>query len=201
MILSKVKNYNVAMLLNNVISIIYTKIFWKKARLIRYPICVFGKQHMKYEEGLTIGKNSKIDMVRDCKKNIYTLIIGKNCIFGEMLHIAANNRVIIGNNLLAASRVFITDTNHGIYIGEKQDDPQVEPISRKLSYKDTIIGNNVWIGENVSILAGSRVGNGCIVAANSVVTKSFDDNCIIAGNPARIIKKYDSETKKWCRIY
>ena len=55
--------------------------------------------------------------------------------------------------------------------------------------KKVSIGNNVWIGGGVTILPGVSLGNNVVVGAGSVVTKSFPDNVIIAGNPATIIKK------------
>ena len=54
--------------------------------------------------------------------------------------------------------------------------------------KGVKIGDNCWLDSKVTFLDGSKVGNGCIVAAGSVVTKSFEDNVIIAGVPAKIIK-------------
>lgn len=51
-----------------------------------------------------------------------------------------------------------------------------------------VIGNNVWLGDKVTVLSGVRIGNNVTVAANSVVTKDVPDNCIVAGIPARIIK-------------
>ena len=57
------------------------------------------------------------------------------------------------------------------------------------SHKGIIVGDNCWIGAKATILDGVRIGNGCVIAAGSVVTKSFPDNVIIAGNPAKIIKK------------
>lgn len=61
------------------------------------------------------------------------------------------------------------------------------------------IGRGCWIGEKVSIMPGVVLGNKCVVGANSVVTKSFPDYCIIGGIPARIIKKYDFIEHRWVR--
>ena len=58
-----------------------------------------------------------------------------------------------------------------------------------VSNGDISIGNNVWICDNVVILAGAKIGNNCVIAANSVVNKEFPDNCLIGGVPAKIIKK------------
>ena len=60
------------------------------------------------------------------------------------------------------------------------------------------IGDNVWIGENLVILAGASIGDGCIVGANSVITGSIPDHCIVVGNN-KIIKQYDQSTKSWER--
>ena len=59
-----------------------------------------------------------------------------------------------------------------------------------------IIGNNVWIGENPVILAGASIGDGCIIGANSIVTKDIPAGSIVIGNGI-IIKKYDSERCEW----
>lgn len=65
----------------------------------------------------------------------------------------------------------------------------VPPLERRMVSKGSVvIGNNVWIGDKVTILAGVRIGDGVIVAANSVVTKDIPDYCVVGGNPARILK-------------
>ena len=60
---------------------------------------------------------------------------------------------------------------------------------------DTVIGNDVWIGQNAVILPGVHIGNGAIIGANSVVGKDVEAYSVVAGNPARIIRKrFDDET-------
>lgn len=112
--------------------------------------------------------------------------IGDNVRMNYGCHIGAINKIKIGNNVLFGSHVFVTDHNHGRCISEEMDIP---PDDRKLYSKGpVIIGDNVWVGENVVILSGVTIGNGCIIGANSVVTKSVGEKCVVAGNPARVIR-------------
>ena len=69
-----------------------------------------------------------------------------------------------------------------------------------LSAKSMIIHDDVWIGELVSVFPGVEIGKGAIIGANSVVTKSVPEYCIVAGNPAKVIKKYDFESKQWIKV-
>ena len=107
------------------------------------------------------------------------------------MHIVAYNELKIGNDVLMASKIFISDSNHGCYTGENQDSPESKPNARPLVCSRVSIGDRVWIGENAVILAGSRIGSGCIVGANSVVKGEFPDNTMIVGSPARVVKYWD----------
>ncbi|RYE37044.1 MAG: acyltransferase, partial [Sphingobacteriaceae bacterium] len=60
--------------------------------------------------------------------------------------------------------------------------------------------DDCWIGANVVITAGTTIGKHCVIAAGAVVTKNVPDFCIAAGNPARIIKKYNAEQKAWLKV-
>lgn len=117
--------------------------------------------------------------------------IGNNCCIGEYNHITACNRITIGDGLLTGRFVYIGDNAHGGLSWEEADIP---PARRSLQSKgEVIIGNNVWIGDKVTILAGVHIGNNVIVAANAVVTKDIPDNSMVAGIPARIVKQMVKE--------
>lgn len=115
------------------------------------------------------------------------LLIGDNVIMNYNVHIGCINKIQIGNNVLFASNIFITDHFHG---DTKNVNFEIPPVERDLFSKGpVIIEDNVWIGENVSIMPNVTIGKGCIIGANSLVTKSFPANSIIGGVPAKIIKK------------
>ncbi len=114
------------------------------------------------------------------------IIIGNNVIFQSDCHIGSINSIIIEDNVLLASRVYISDHYHGDLNFKDLDTP---PRLRDLSSKGPVlIRRNTWIGEGVSIMPNVTIGCNCIVGANSVVTKDVPDNAIVAGAPAQIIK-------------
>jgi lipopolysaccharide O-acetyltransferase len=168
------------------------------ARLIRYPIDIRGKRNIQFGNNLTIGHHCRIET--HCADARKVLIIGNNTQINDFVHIAAKEKVFIGDNVLIASKVFISDISHGSYKGNDFDsDPMIEPQKRELTSSPINIEENVWIGELVSILPGVTVGKSVVIGANSVVTKDIPAYSIVAGNPATIIKKYNFETKRWER--
>ncbi len=115
------------------------------------------------------------------------VVIGNNVTLNSFCHIGCINKVHIGNNVLIASKVFISDHSHGDVTSEVLKYP---PAERRLTSKGpVIIEDNVWIGENVCVFGNVTIGKNCIIGANSVVTKSIPDNCVAIGSPARILKR------------
>lgn len=110
-----------------------------------------------------------------------------NCVsMNNNIHIGCIDKITIGNNVLLASNIFITDHFHG-YVDER--DLGIPPHLRPLNSKGpVIIEDNVWIGENVTIMPNVTIGSGCIIGANSVVTRSFGSNSVLGGVPAKLIR-------------
>lgn len=162
---------------------------------ISYPFFIRGTQSMQIGTKFKCWGGARIECVGKNNKILTRkLTIGNNVSCGSRIHIAALFRISIGDNCLIGSNVFITDHNHGDYsdrfIGQTLN---IIPSKRKLhSPGEVVIGKNVWIGENVAILPGVKVGPNAVIGSNSVLTKSFPGFCIIAGNPARIIKTLTS---------
>ncbi len=120
-----------------------------------------------------------------------SLIIGNGCVFGYNNHITSVHEVIIGDDVLTANNVYISDNIHEY---EDITKPVMhQPVRFK---KSVIIGAGAWIGENVSII-GASVGKNSVIGANSVVTKDIPDYCVAVGAPAVVIRQYDLHLQKW----
>ena len=93
-------------------------------------------------------------------------------------------RFFAGDKCIIGPNVSIYTTNHSVNPKER--------LNGGVGFKDVSIGNNVWIGGSTVLCPGAHLGNNVVVAAGSVVTKSFDDNVMIGGVPAKIIKYLDA---------
>lgn len=122
------------------------------------------------------------------------LRIGSNCGLGHFNHIYATNRIILEDSILTAERVYISDTLHSY------DNPNVPIKEQKVrATKEVTIGEGSWLGENVCVI-GASIGKHCTIGANSVVTHDIPDYSVAVGSPARVIKRYNFETKQWEKV-
>lgn len=111
------------------------------------------------------------------------IIIGDKVATNNNIFLCAANKISIGNNTLIGQGVVMMDFEaHGMAINERNKLGEIGVVE---------IGKNVWVGNNVTILKNSKIGDNTIVAAGAVVSGSFPENVIIGGIPAKIIKKLD----------
>jgi acetyltransferase-like isoleucine patch superfamily enzyme len=119
-----------------------------------------------------------------------TIFIGKNTILNGVCVVAYEN-VKIGDNCQIASSTLIADTNfHPVDPAQRMRQVRGEAYNfASVKHSPIDVGNNVWIGWNVTILKGAKIGENSIVAAGSVVLAGiYPSNSIIAGNPAIVVK-------------
>ncbi|WP_277425577.1 DapH/DapD/GlmU-related protein [Pseudomonas synxantha] len=161
-----------------------TKIFYSPARIIRQPTRIRGWENMSIGTGFTTGQYCRIEAANG-KEGKKTLTIGSHVEINDACHIAALDSITIGNNVLIASQVYITDHDHGEITKEEL---LIHPNQRKLVYAPVVIEDDVWIGEKVAILKGVTVGKGSVIGAGAVVTKDVPPYSVAAGIPARILK-------------
>ena len=130
---------------------------------------------------ISYDNNSKFE------NNIYisdakNILIGKHCRINE--HVFLQGSVQIGDYVMIAPYVTIHSSTH-VY-----NDIHTPMVLGGLTEANTvIIDDDVWIGKNVVVLPGVKIGKGSIIGANSVVTKDVDEYSIYGGVPAKLIKK------------
>lgn len=166
-------------------SLLVTRIFFRPARIIRQPTRIRGFSNIQLGRNFTTGQYCRIEAGRAGDKITKNLIIGDDVQINDSCHIAAFSSILIGNNVLIASQVFISDHDHG---GVSHLELLVPPRERPLIFAAVVIEDDVWIGEKVVILKGVRVGRGAIVGAGAVVTHDIPAYSVAVGIPARVIR-------------
>jgi acetyltransferase-like isoleucine patch superfamily enzyme len=146
-----------------------------------------GLRFFRLSGDLRLGKYNRVEAIESHLGNVYSPVLkfGSGVSMEDYCHIACINRIVIGDNVLIGSRVFITDHFHGTGIDDLHIPPNLRPLYSK---GPVVIGNNVWIGEGAVVMPGVTIGDNCIIGSNCVVTKSILANHVVGGVPAKIIR-------------
>ncbi|WP_351089086.1 DapH/DapD/GlmU-related protein [Shewanella sp. S1-49-MNA-CIBAN-0167] len=140
-----------------------------------------GHSGIKVGKASTIGAYSFIQVSGSLTDLGLKVHIGDNVGIGEFAHIGGAGGVLIGNDTIIGSYFSVHPENHNFSHSATLIKNQ------GVNRKGIIIGANCWIGAKVTVLDGSRIGDGCVVAAGAVVKGNYPDNVIIGGVPSKIL--------------
>ena len=146
-------------------------------------IDALSKKGVKIGNNVRIGDYTRILCTGSLKKIGVGFEIGDNCGIGENCFFGSAGGINIGNDVIMGQNIRFHSENHNY------SDLNIPIRMQGVTNKGIKIGNDCWIGAGAVFLDGAELGDGCIVAANAVVTKKFPANSVIAGIPARVVKK------------
>lgn len=142
--------------------------------------------------GFKVGYESTIEDFSTINNGMGPVKIGNNTRVG-MSNVLIGP-VTIGDHVIIAQNVVMSGLNHGF------EDISM-PISKQQCTKaEIVVEDEVWIGANAVITSGVKIGKHAVVAAGSVVTKDVPPYSVVAGNPAKVLKQYNPETKLWEKV-
>jgi len=174
---------------------IRTRIVWgwrlyhlgKRSSLTR-PLQVNNPRAVSVGSRVTITDQAVLSDLRPAQGKLPKIVIGDHCRILYRFQCNAAESIDIGDNVLIASNVLITDSDHIVEPGGAPPTQNMKLITRPVRIED-----NCWLGQNAVILKGVTVGHDSIVGANSVVTHNVPPCSVVAGNPARVIKMLSSD--------
>ena len=165
--------------------------FGRGSCLVYPPGTIFGERWIHLGEDTLVGPNVCLSAGMVPGQEMVTdpvVRIGDRTMIGRGSHIVGHFSIDIGDDIQTGPYVYITDQNHGY---ENPDEPVGAQWPNDVPVS---IGSGSWIGTGVVILPGTTLGRNVVVAAGAVVRGTFPDHSVIAGVPARLVRRYDPET-------
>lgn len=151
------------------------------------PVFIYGGKRIVVGNKVRIFPGARLETHRGGQ-----IIIENNVSIGQNFHLISSGEVLkIGADTTISGNVFITNMDHNY------TETGVHILEQDYNVKTTEISENCFVGYGAVIQAGTVLGKQCIVGANSVVRGVFPDYSVLAGAPAKIIKRYNFETNAW----
>lgn len=161
---------------------------------VRRPWTLYNLEYIEIGAATRIGGHTILNPIRHYEGTPHGghIVIGDHVYVGGHCQIHAMQRLEIRAGAVLSDHVYINDASHGM--DPRQGLIMKQPIHSK---GPVVIGEHAFIGFGSVVLPAVTLGRHCIVAARSVVTRSFPDFSMVAGNPARLIKRFHLESGKW----
>lgn len=142
---------------------------------------------VKIGNNVVLGRNTRIECTGSLKHIGRGVKIGDRSTFGSDCFFGAAGGISIGNDVVCGQYIRFHSENHNF------DNLDALIREQGVSHKGIVIGNNCWIGAGAVFLDGAELGDGCVVAANAVITKKFRANSVIGGVPAKVLRERGSQ--------
>ena len=170
-------------------ALIYKPFLGKLGKLsyIGKPLYIHNYKRVFIGSKVRIFPLSRIEVVDESS----SIVFEDNISIGQYFHIISKGKLIIKKNTTISANVLITNVDHSY----EEIDKHI--LDQQLINRETLIGENCFIGYGAVIQAGTILGKQCIVGANAVVRGTFKDYSEIVGVPARVVKRYDIEKQIW----
>jgi len=164
---------------------------------VQFPRRISGGRFISLGRRTEVGADPMIAAISESAGERFSpsVEIGDDVYIGPHLYLVCVSSIKIGRGAVLSEHVFIADVSHGI---SPEDGPIMK--QRLVPGGPISIGENTFLGFRSSVMAGVSIGKHCVIGSNTVVTKSIPDYCLVVGNPGRIIKRYDFESKTWLRV-
>jgi acetyltransferase-like isoleucine patch superfamily enzyme len=163
--------------------------FGRGVRIV-WPLRIVGSRFIRLQDGVTLQYGAYV-AVTGTAASTPLLQIGSGTLIGNYAHIVCSSGIEIGSRVLIADRVYISDNQH-----EYRDVRRAVLDQPVRQLRKVVIGSGSWIGENACII-GCRVGENCVIGANSVVIRDIPDRCVAVGAPAVPVKRYCADSDRW----
>lgn len=185
------------MFVRRIISWCYYNLYVRR-RLARFGRKSYMKYPCKIYNGRYISVGDEVSIFENCNFMVFNLSnISPKILIGNRIRIQSNSQiscagsVIIEDGCTFAANCFISDVTH------QYEDVTIPAFNSNLKIlSPVVIGEGTWVGRNVSIL-GAKIGKHCVIGNSCFVNKDIPDYSVVVGAPARIVKRYNSDTGIW----
>lgn len=151
------------------------------------PVSILGRRKIFIDRNVHIYPGARLEVYGDGE-----IVIEENVSISENVHIVAGaGRLIIKSGTLIGPNVYLSNTDH------EYRDVDKRMMQQALTFRETYIGEDNYIGVNVALLPGTRTGKHVIIGANSTLNRSYPDRSVVAGSPAKVLKTYNKTNGEW----
>jgi acetyltransferase-like isoleucine patch superfamily enzyme len=159
---------------------------------------VHGPERITVEDGVSIASHVTLRAMAEYpwtsppQRFESAIVLKRGCFINSFTEIAAAGRITIGESVMIGQQCCIVDMNHGYEDVTRPVKAQAVRVRGEIR-----IGDGSWLGAHCVVVGGVTIGRHCTVGAHSLVNHDLPDFCVAAGTPARILKRYDGESRTW----